>query len=36
MPFRYEEELRMGLNSLPECVVELEGANISFTSGGVS
>ena len=29
MPFGYEEELNMGLNSLPEYVVELEGGNAS-------
>ena len=25
MPFRYEEEFNVGLNPLPECVVELGG-----------
>ena len=25
MPFRYEDEMNMGLNPLPECVVELGG-----------
>ena len=25
MPFGYEEELNVGLNPLPECVVELGG-----------